>query len=400
MKNTLILYLLITFISILKLDAQFMAPNIVSNDGDLFTSTFIAEWAGDTASIETYTIVGNHLFGKAIHLFPEPHLQQFEFLFEKDGSIREMDVQFYSLDNTSVPLNSKTGFLPYRQKMNSDNGIVDFRSIDKNGEKQWVHTVLRMDFNGGWIPIMGQWQWLTTLLLNNKLDQNLKFINAVIGDYELELNQPSKDEVIFKSEISPPITFYVNVNGKIDSINALGSPWNFKVFSTSPVDVEKFTNQFANKKVMGNPSPQGNVQLNIGQTELSVSYGRPSKRGRKIFGELVPFGKVWRTGAGATTKFTTTSSLNFNGVVIPKGTYNLFTIPENSKWTLIFNTEKEAWGSAYRSEFDFAKVQMKTARLKEPVEMFTIEIKQTKDGGELIMMWDKTKSTIEFTINK
>ena len=214
-----------------------MAPNIVSNDGDLFTSTFIAEWAGDTASIETYTIVGNHLFGKAIHLFPEPHLQQFEFLFEKDGSIREMDVQFYSLDNTSVPLNSKTGFLPYRQKMNSDNGIVDFRSIDKNGEKQWVHTVLRMDFNGGWIPIMGQWQWLTTLLLNNKLDQNLKFINAVIGDYELELNQPSKDEVIFKSEISPPITFYVNVNGKIDSINALGSPWNFKVFSTSPVDV-------------------------------------------------------------------------------------------------------------------------------------------------------------------
>ncbi|MEZ5043320.1 MAG: DUF2911 domain-containing protein [Saprospiraceae bacterium] len=151
---------------------------------------------------------------------------------------------------------------------------------------------------------------------------------------------------------------------------------------------------------MGNPSPQGNVQLNIGQTKLSVAYGRPSMRGRKIFGELVPFGKVWRTGAGATTKFSNTTSLNFNGVVIPKGTYNLFTVPENSEWTLIFNTEEEAWGSAYRSEFDFAKVPMKTTSLNEPVEMFTIELNQTIDGGELIMMWNKTKSTIEFTIDQ
>ncbi|MCB0641809.1 MAG: DUF2911 domain-containing protein, partial [Phaeodactylibacter sp.] len=66
----------------------------------------------------------------------------------------------------------------------------------------------------------------------------------------------------------------------------------------------------------------------------------------------------------------------------------------------IFNTEKEAWGSAYRSEFDFAKVQMNTAELKEPVEMFTIELKQTKEGGELIMLWDQTTSTIGFTVDK
>ena len=96
----------------------------------------------------------------------------------------------------------------------------------------------------------------------------------------------------------------------------------------------------------------------------------------------------------------TVPRMDFNGVIVPKGTYNLFTIPEESAWTLIFNTEEEAWGSAYRSEFDFAKVPMRTTNMKEIIEKFTIEINPTNDGGELIMMWDKTKSKIEFTVDK
>lgn len=396
LNKSIVLFLIL---SVQNLFGQFMDPTIVNEKKNLYTASFVAEWAKDTASVETFSIIGNHLFGKAIHLYPEPHLQQFEFNFNDDGSIREMDVQFYSLENSSIPLESKTGFLPYRIKMNSDHGVADFRSIDKEGEKQWVHKVPRMDFNGGWIPIMGQWQWLTDKLLEGQLDGNLKFINIVIGDYDLSIKKKSNKEVIFKSDISAPIRFYLDSNGKIDSINALGSPWNYKIYRRGPIDIETLTSQFAKKKVMGNPSPRETFQSKLGNTKISVSYGSPSKRGRIIFGELVPFDQVWRTGAGSTTMFVTNSALVFGEVKIPKGSYNLFTVPNESNWILIFNTEPEAWGSAHRAEFDFAKTPMSVQKLDSPVEKFTIEIESTKNGGELIMKWDYTKVSTSFTID-
>jgi len=380
------------------LSGQFIEPNFINHDSVNYTSSFVAEWAGDTASIETYTIIGNHMFGKAVHLYPEPHLRQFEFYFNQDGSIREMDIQFYDLANTSIPLNSKTGYLPYRIKMDSDNEIVDFRTIDKEGEKQWIHKVSRMDFFGGWTPILGQWQWLTNQLLNDNLDDDLLFLNYVIGDYDLELRKESETEVVFSSAISAPITFYVDGGGSIDSVNAIGSPWNYKIYKTPPLDVESYTQAFVDKKVIGDPSPHDNIQSNIDGASISVGYGRPSKRGRKIFGELVPYDKVWRTGAGAPTTFTTSKDLIFDNVKIPADTYNIFTIPGESKWTLIFNKEEGAWGSAYRSEFDFAKVEMNTSIMKSITEKFTIHINSKSSEGELIMIWDKTIAKVQFSI--
>ena len=91
--------------------------------------------------------------------------------------------------------------------------------------------------------------------------------------------------------------------------------------------------------------------------------------------------------------------MSFNGVTIPKGHYNLFTIPNKDNWELIFNTEREAWGSAHRKEFDFATVNMVSREAKEVVEKFTIEIIQKEDGkGILKLSWDDTIATIEFEI--
>jgi len=116
MKSLLLTSFTILFGS-LQLHSQFMTPNIIYQGNTKYSASFIAEWAGDTASIETYSIIGNHMFGRAIHLYPEPHLRQFEFYYNQDGSIRSMDIQFFELANTSIPLNSKSGFLPYRIKM-------------------------------------------------------------------------------------------------------------------------------------------------------------------------------------------------------------------------------------------------------------------------------------------
>lgn len=392
--------LIFIFLAFTPSKAQFMDATFINTDSDSYSASFIAEWGGDTASIETFTIIGNHLFGRAIHLYPEPHLRQFSYHFNSNGSIRTMDVLFYDLNNTSIPLKSKTG-LPYRITMNAVNEVVDFRVLDAEGEKQFVHLSKRMDFFGGWTPIIGQWQWLTDLIAENRLENGLKFLNYIIGDYFIEITKKDDNLIVFDSDITAPITFYTNDKQKIEKIDGIGSPWNYVISRHDPIDLEIYCKHFAKKKVIGDPSPHEKIEAIISDCTIVVDYGRPSKRGREIFGNIVPYGKVWRTGAGTPTTFSTTKDLSFNGVVIPKGTYNLFTVPDKNKWKLIFNTEKEAWGSAYREEFDFAEVNMIVKESQDVSEKFKIEVIQKDETlGLLKLHWDKTIAIIEFEILK
>jgi hypothetical protein len=96
--------------------------------------------------------------------------------------------------------------------------------------------------------------------------------------------------------------------------------------------------------------------------------------------------------------FTTDKGLEFNGTLIPAGRYNIFTMPAEDHWTLVFNTEEETWGSAYDSGFDFARVPMDLSNTKDVIEKFTIEIVPAKKGGTLQMMWDQTLAQVEFTV--
>ena len=366
-----------------------------------YTATFVAQWANDTASIETFTIAGNYVYGRAIHLYPEPHLRHFTFRYHDDGSLRSMDMQYFELENTSVPLQSQSGLLPYRMTMDDRDGVIDFRSFDQQGEKQYVQLTHRMDFNGDWIPVFGQWQWLTNQLTEGRLGQDLKFLNATVGTYDLEVKQSAPDTVIFVSSISAPIKLILDADNKIKKVDAMGSPWNIIIIrSESPLNIEKYTNHFAQKPVIGRPSPSVEKTFSIHGLDMRVRYHSPRKRGREIFGNVVPYDVVWRTGAGSATTISFDHDLQFDDQLIPKGTYNLFTIPGKDRWQLIFNTEKNAWGSAYRSEYDFAKTEMQVTELPEIREEFSIEVAEKDRGGILMLHWDKTQATVAFKIAK
>ncbi len=122
---------------------------------------------------------------------------------------------------------------------------------------------------------------------------------------------------------------------------------------------------------------------------VSITYGQPSMKGREIFGALVPFGEVWRTGADEATEITLAKDCMFAGRQCKKGTYSMFTIPNKGEWTIILNSELKQWGS-----FDYDKikgknvleVKVQVVALPKPVETFTIE---TNDNG-IDMKWDKT----------
>lgn len=199
MKTLIIFFVVASSISFAALAQK---PKVLREDIKPYTASFVAQRCSDTASIETFTIAGNYVFGQAIHLYPEPHLRHFTFRYHDDGTLRSMDMQYYDLNNISVPLQSKSSLLPYKLTMDDRNGVIDFRSFNQQEEKQYIQLTHRMDFNGDWEPIFGQWQWLTDQLAGGGLEQNLKFLNASVGIYELEMKQSAADTMVFVSSIS------------------------------------------------------------------------------------------------------------------------------------------------------------------------------------------------------
>lgn len=142
------------------------------------------------------------------------------------------------------------------------------------------------------------------------------------------------------------------------------------------------------------PSPSAKVHQTIGLSEVSVDYSRPAMRGRTIFGDLVPYGKIWRTGANMRTQFTTDSDLTIDGKELKKGTYAILTIPNKESWDIIFYTEYQAGGAP--AELDDSKVALKVNAkvnvMENAVENFTIAFGDLSDGvsGNMYIMWDKT----------
>ena len=144
-------------------------------------------------------------------------------------------------------------------------------------------------------------------------------------------------------------------------------------------------------------SPPGEATLKFddGKT-VTIQYSRPSMRGRKIFGGLVPYGEVWRTGANAATSLKTDVDLNINGANVPAGSYTLYTLPGANDWKLIINKQTGQWGTEYNQAQDLVRVDMKVGQLASPMEQFTISF--DKSGGTsatLKLEWDTTVASAE-----
>jgi len=151
----------------------------------------------------------------------------------------------------------------------------------------------------------------------------------------------------------------------------------------------------------GKPSPAASASCDLGGGKtIKTDYSSPRMKGRKIYGGLVPFGEVWRTGANAATTFVNSSDVVVGGKTVPAGSYTIFTIPNADKWTLIINKKTAEWGIPYKYESDeLARVDMKVAKFDtpSPVENFTISYDKTGNGCTLRMDWETTRASVDIT---
>ncbi len=143
-------------------------------------------------------------------------------------------------------------------------------------------------------------------------------------------------------------------------------------------------------------SPKVTTKQQFSTSAIELEYSRPSAKGRKIFGEMVPFGKPWRTGANAATKITFGEEVIFGGQKVEAGTYALYTIPNNESWIVILNTNYNSSGlNDIKPEDDVVKIEVRATSVSQPIETFTIELNDiTSTRASLNIMWQHTKVSI------
>ncbi|HEX3543948.1 MAG TPA: DUF2911 domain-containing protein [Candidatus Acidoferrum sp.] len=147
------------------------------------------------------------------------------------------------------------------------------------------------------------------------------------------------------------------------------------------------------------PSPPAKASCSLGDgASVTVDYSSPRAKGRKIYGGLVPYGDVWRLGANEATTFVPSSDVTVGGTKVPAGSYTLFAIPNQDKWTLIISKKTGEWGTKYAgADSDLARVDMKTSTLPSTMENFTITFDNSGSGCTMRVEWEKTRASVDIT---
>lgn len=179
--------------------------------------------------------------------------------------------------------------------------------------------------------------------------------------------------------------------GRARELDGIGSSLNYHGERMGWVNLDSVAQAFdhMNRAAggVGALSPRDSVHATLSGAMLTVDYSRPSKRGRVIFGGIVPWSRVWRTGANLATHLTTNRTLQFGDAAVPPGQYTLFTLPTEAGWTLIISKQTGQWGTEYDATYDLARIPMRSRVLETPVEQFAIVLAPRRGGGTLAAGW-------------
>ena len=147
------------------------------------------------------------------------------------------------------------------------------------------------------------------------------------------------------------------------------------------------------------PSPTQTVKQDFGISSIELIYSRPGMKGRKIFGDLVPWNAVWRTGANSATRIKFNDDVMFGGQALKAGEYALYTVPGENEWEVIINKGSANWGTDYKKEDDIFRVKVRPMKMDQPVETLTMQFGNVKPTStDLQIMWDKTAVAVPITV--
>lgn len=255
----------------------------------------------------------------------------------------------------------------------------------------------------GALPFIDMVHWPFELALTRSVGQDGTLpLFTERGTVDFEVGTDEGGRRTLTHPFRGTMTVETDAEGRLQSLDAGATTRALTVTRAADVDLDALAERFAARDAAGQPfgplSGRGETVAEVGGATIAVDYGQPMRRGRELFGALVPFGEVWRTGANRATHFTTDRDLMLGGLDVPAGQYTLFTIPEPDGGMLIVNTETGQNGNAYDESQDLGRVPMVRSEQTESVEPFTIEVIETTDGGALRLVWGHDAFTVPFSV--
>ncbi len=358
---------------------------------------FVVRLGRDTTGVERFTQTASGVeiqqVGRA------PHVQRRDFRYDMDTQAVAMRKLEFTLTNASDP----AGAPPVQvltASYTSDSMHMDIR----RGENT---QTIRLAMPQGTVMLSGTSPWemyelLAQQLVRQKPD-TLRRAGYYLGDDKLtwvRVRRMAGDSI----EIQNQFDVYharVDKSGRILHVTPIHGTQQFTVDRVPSVDLDAFAASFtADEKragAMGAYSARETLQVNAGGASLWLDYGRPQVRGRMIYGGLVPYGAVWRTGANAATQFKTDHALLMNGTAVPAGFYTLWSIPSPTGMKLVINSETGQWGTDHDPTKDLYTIDMQVSTLAPPVEAFTIHVESAEKGGVLRLDWETRRASLAFT---
>ncbi len=366
------------------------------------TRAFVERLGADTMAVHVYTVSTDLIEGQVVFRSPATRHGRYLATLGPDGLISHFEVDW------ETPHENAEGPPAQRFVMDIADGTATLARW--NGEEA---DTLEVEVPLGTIPTTGRIP-LSVGLWEQAVRQALA---SGPGEYEFSLlspgqPQPASNTIARRGADTVVIDFFGSpmlaaVDGQGRILGASGRETTLKV-DLEPVDAvgldvaalaADFAARDARGEGIGPASPPATAEGVGGGATFTVNYSSPAKRGREIWGGLVAYDAVWRTGANAATHFTTDRDLRIGDAEIPAGTYTLWSTFTPESATLIFNTKTDIWGTAYDPAFDLAQVPLTAAPLAEVVERFTIQIEPTDTGGILQLLWDATRYSVELVVN-
>jgi len=354
------------------------------------TAGLLVRLGNDTIAAERFTRSPGKIEGDLVALVPRPRLVHYVATLNNKGVITR-------LESVSQPYAAGAPKQSAIATMGSDTVTEELRL----GDSSWTQKI---PVRPGAFPMLSFSFALYEQVIRQALATGKDSVNVDLvfmgpnRAFPTAIAKRGPDSMMVEY-FGNPAYVKIDKQGRLLSWDGLATTQKFLVDRLPTVNVDTYGKAWAARESQGEAvgplSPRDTVRAAVGSAQLLIDYGRPRRRGRVIFGDVVPFGAVWRTGANAATGFTTTKDVVINGVTVPAGDYTLWTVPEANQGTLIINSQTKQWGTEYDASKDFAKIPLKVEKLSEPLEQFTITIvPDTAGTGAVLQMdWELTRYT-------
>jgi hypothetical protein len=356
---------------------------------------FVLRLGNDTTSVEHYQRTGNRTVVDQVGRAPRVLRRHYEYEYA-GAAIRKFSMVVTPPGGTTPTQTIEATFGPDSMRMKITTGSAPPRDL----VLAWPKDAMVLASSSPW----SSYESAIQRLVASKADSlriPMYFLGADAMNV-LSLRRIGRDSVRVWNDHDDHYHAKIDAAGRVLGVTPISGTQQFSAQRVERIDLDAVAASFAAREQagagMGMLSPRDTVNATVAGAALWIDYGRPGKRGRAIFGQVVPYGEVWRTGANAATQFRTDKALDFGGIVVPAGFYTLWTLPTASGWQLIVNKETGQWGTAHKPEQDLVTIPMKVETLSSPVERFTLAVDPTDSGGTLRLEWDTTRATAAFTV--